>query len=42
MDVGDEIESRTKLDEQRRKWQEELRDVEKLSCMSKEERQLQE
>ena len=36
MDFEDEIESRKKLDEQRKKLQKELRDVEKLSCVSKE------
>ena len=36
MDVEDEIESRKKLDERRKKLQNELRDVEKLSCVSKE------
>ena len=34
--VEDEIESRQKLDEQRKKSQKKLRDVEKLSCVSKE------
>ena len=33
MDVEDEIESRKKLDEQRRKLQKGMRDVEKLSCV---------
>ena len=36
MDVEDENESRKKLDDQRRKLQKDLRDVEKLSCASKE------
>ena len=36
MDFGDEIESRKKLDEQRKKLQKELADVEKFSCMLKE------
>ena len=36
MDFADEIESRKKLDEQRNKLQKELRDVGKLSCVSKE------
>ena len=36
MEGKDEIESRKKLDEQRKKLQKELRDVEKLSCVSKE------
>ena len=36
MDVEVEIESRKKLDEQRKTLQKELRDVEKLSCVSKE------
>ena len=37
MDVEeDEIESRKKLDEQKRKLQEELREIENLSCLSKE------
>ena len=36
VDAEDEIESRKKLDEQKRKLQEELRDVEKLSCIPKE------
>ena len=34
MDFEDEIESRKKLNEQRKKLQKELRDVEKLSCVS--------
>ena len=37
MDFEDEIESRTKLDQQMKKLQKELRDVEKLSCVSKED-----
>ena len=36
LDVEDEIESRKKLDEQRKKLQKDLREVEKLSCVSKE------
>ena len=36
MDVEGEIESRKKLDEQRKKLRKELRDVEKLQCVSKE------
>ena len=36
LEVEDEIESRKKLDEQRKKLQNELRDVENLSCASKE------
>ena len=36
IDVEDEIESRKKLDGQRKKLQKEVRDVEKLSCVSKE------
>ena len=36
LEVEDEIESRKKLDEQRKKLQKELRDVENLSCASKE------
>ena len=36
MDIEDEIESSKKLDEQERKLQKELRDVEKLSCIPKE------
>ena len=36
MDVEDEEESRRKLDERRKKLQKELRDVERLSCISKE------
>ena len=36
MDVEEEIESRKKLDEQKRKFQKELREIEKFSCLSKE------
>ena len=36
MDFGDEIESRKKLDEQKRKLQKELRDIEKFSHVPKE------
>ena len=36
MDLEDEVESRKKLDEQRRKLQKELRDIEKFSCVPKE------
>ena len=36
MDVEDEAESRKKLDEQKRKLQKELRDLEKFSCVPKE------
>ena len=36
MDVEDEIESRTKLDEQKKKLLRELREIAKLSCLSKE------
>ena len=36
MDSEDEIEGRKKLDEQRKKLQKDLRDVEKLSCVSNE------
>ena len=36
MDVEDEVESRKKLDEQKRKLQKELRDVEKLYCVPEE------
>ena len=35
MDFEDEIESRKKLDEQKKKLQKELRDVKKLSCVPK-------
>ena len=38
MDVEDEIESRKKSNEQKKKLQKELRDVEKLLCISKEVR----
>ena len=36
MDCEDEVESRKKLDEQRRKLQKELQYIEKLSCVPKE------
>ena len=36
MDVEEEIESRKKLDEQKRKLQKELLEIETLSCLSKE------
>ena len=36
MDLEDEVESRKKLDEQTRKLQKELRDIEKFSCVPKE------
>ena len=36
MDVEEEIESRKKLDEQKRKVQKELREIENFSCLSKE------
>ena len=36
MDVEDEIESRTKMDEQKKKLQKELGEIEKLSCLSEE------
>ena len=36
VDVEDEIESRKKLDEQKRKLQRELREIEKFSCVPKE------
>ena len=36
MDVEEEVESRKKLDEQKRKLQKELREIEKFSCLSRE------
>ena len=35
VDAEDEVESRKKLDEQKRKLQQELREVEKFSCVPK-------
>ena len=36
MDVEEEVGSRKKLDEQKRKFQKELREIENFSCLSKE------